>query len=137
MFVAFRKCEEQISKSEKLLQELSRNDYVDISFYPNKNILQFLSVCSRLGEVSGTGENHETTPNPNNGVHLQDRAEHNVKMDNESLPCSLSGICDTSNSELMVTDFHKKCVKLLDEAYTVIDVLHVRASPYSVCSCLL
>ncbi|KAH3809554.1 hypothetical protein DPMN_137927 [Dreissena polymorpha] len=72
---------------------------------------------------------------PNQVIRVKSNKTYNVKIEKDSaLSCSISGICETANGKLLITDWRNLKVKLLDQTYKVVAHFYLPEKPMSICS---
>ncbi|KAH3818902.1 hypothetical protein DPMN_120630 [Dreissena polymorpha] len=64
---------------------------------------------------------------------VQGKSEYNVRIPSDSVTCDFSGICVLPDGQVLVVDWRKKNVKLLNHQYQVVSHLDVNARPFDIC----
>ncbi|XP_052219747.1 uncharacterized protein LOC127837033 isoform X3 [Dreissena polymorpha] len=131
-FITLRKCIDQTAAADSLLKSMIKNDGIEIKFQPNRELIQFHADCTDLGKIIIGDPQHNI--DPNKIVSIEDKSEYNVLTATDKFFCDITGICTTSNGDLVIADFNSKCVKLLNQAYKVIDQVQLPTTPWSMCS---
>ncbi|KAH3793594.1 hypothetical protein DPMN_147108 [Dreissena polymorpha] len=125
-FITLRKCIDQIAAADSLLKSMIKNDGTDIKFQPNRELIQCHADCTDLGKIIKC--------DPNKIVSIEDKSEYNVRTASDKYKCSITGICTTSNGDLVIADCYNNCVKLLNQAYKVIDQVQLPPTLWSMCN---
>ncbi|XP_052221134.1 uncharacterized protein LOC127837789 isoform X1 [Dreissena polymorpha] len=131
-FITLRKCIAQTAAADSLLKSMIKNDGTDIKFQPNRELIQCHADCTDLGKIIIGDPQHNV--DPNKIFSIEDKSEYNVRTATDKLSCAITGIFTTSNGDLVIADFNNKCVKLLNQAYKVIDQVQLPTHPWSMCS---
>ncbi|XP_052223854.1 tripartite motif-containing protein 75-like [Dreissena polymorpha] len=131
-FMTLRKCIDQTTAADSLLKSMIKNDGTDIKFQPNRELIQCHADCTDLGKIIIGDPQHNV--DPNKIVSIEDKSEYNVQTATDKYPCAITGICTTSNGDLVIADYYNHCVKLLNQAYKVIDQVQLPTTPRSMCS---
>ncbi|KAH3793064.1 hypothetical protein DPMN_146567 [Dreissena polymorpha] len=131
-FITLRKCIDQTAAADSLLKSMIKKDGTDIKFQPNRELIQFHADCTDFGKIIIGDPQHNV--DPNKIVSIEDKSEYNVRTATDKYSCSITGICTTSNGDLVIADCHNNCVKLLNQAYKVIDQVQLPTCPWSMCS---
>ncbi|KAH3733245.1 hypothetical protein DPMN_039670 [Dreissena polymorpha] len=71
---------------------------------------------------------------PNKVIVIQEKTQFNLRTNTDRTNCSITGICEIAYGNLVISDFSNLCVKLLDQAYTVIDQVNLPTRPWSMCN---
>ncbi|KAH3749083.1 hypothetical protein DPMN_183573 [Dreissena polymorpha] len=134
-FIAIRKCEDKIQQSETYLKENSLQAKVSISFQPNHEIVQYLSILSGLGRIEHSTQTLLGHEDPNKVFTVQGKSHtvHNLKISSDSNECSISAICVLPDRQVLVADNDNKKIKLLDQQYQVVSHRRVTARPWDMC----
>ncbi|KAH3793231.1 hypothetical protein DPMN_146737 [Dreissena polymorpha] len=131
-FITLRKCIDQTAAADSLLKSMLKNDGTDIKFQSNRELIQCLADCTDLGKITLGDPQHNV--DPNKIVNIEDKSEYNVRTATDKFSCAITGICTTSNGDLVNADYNNDCVKLLNQAYKVIDQVQLPTYPRSMCS---
>ncbi|KAH3816332.1 hypothetical protein DPMN_117846 [Dreissena polymorpha] len=84
----------------------------------------------RIEEGAVNKPNQVSSPNKV----IKIKTEYSVKMKSDQETCCISGICETTAGELIITDWENKKVKLLDQTYKVVTHCDLPDTPLSICS---
>ncbi|KAH3791164.1 hypothetical protein DPMN_144644 [Dreissena polymorpha] len=128
-FIIYRKCLDQAATADLFLCKAT--SIVAIEFHHNKDLTQFLASCKELGSIVSRESVSHHVVDPNKVVSIQDRSPYNVGKETNKWNCFITGICESSNGELVIADFDNKSVKLLDKAYNLIEQLQLPTCPRS------
>ncbi|KAH3792187.1 hypothetical protein DPMN_145678, partial [Dreissena polymorpha] len=133
-FITFRKCLDHTAAADSLMNSMINNNGADIKLLPNSELLQCLADCTDLGKITSRigGTQHDF--HPNKIVSIHDKSQYNVHTATDSRESSITGICETSKGELVISDFYNCSLKLLNRAYTVIDQVKLPIYPWSMCN---
>ncbi|KAH3793205.1 hypothetical protein DPMN_146710 [Dreissena polymorpha] len=132
-FITLRKCIDQTAAADSLLKSMIKNDGTDIIFEPNRKLIQCHAYCTDLGKIIIGDPQHDV--DPYKIVSIEDKSEYNVRTATDIYTCSITGICTTSNGDLVIADGNNKCVKLLNKAYKVIDNVQLPTNMYPRAMC--
>ncbi|XP_052280557.1 uncharacterized protein LOC127878150 [Dreissena polymorpha] len=116
-YLLYTKCVDHLATTESFLREATFRNGTTLDVEMYTAIDQTLSSFPGLGMVS-----------KGNCI-----PKHTVEIRGNSFPCSISGICETANGELIVTDFSNKKVTLLNKSYTVVNKYGLPNYPWSMC----
>ncbi|KAH3791167.1 hypothetical protein DPMN_144647 [Dreissena polymorpha] len=116
-FIMYRKCLDQNASADVFLRKVYAN--VSINFHHNTDLTQFLASCTELGGIVSREVVSHQAVDPNKVVSIQDSSKYNVRKATDEMVSSITGICESSNGELVIADIDNKCVKLLDKAYNL------------------
>ena len=131
-FILCRKNVDQIASAELFLQKATTED---IEFQHNNDLKQFLAACTYLGKItSRVGVVSHQHVDPNKVISVQEKSQFNVKTNTDVNTCFISGICVMFNGNLVISDLKNQCVKLLDQAYNVIEQVKLTTSPWFMCN---
>ncbi|XP_052219663.1 E3 ubiquitin-protein ligase TRIM22-like [Dreissena polymorpha] len=133
-FITFRKCLDHTAAADSLLNSMINNNGAYMKLLPNSELLQCLADCTDLGKITSRIGEQKHDFHPNKIVSIHDKSQYNVRTATDSRNCSITGICETSNGELVISDFHNCSVKLLNQAYEVIDQVKLPTHPCSMCN---
>lgn len=128
-FIIYNKCIEQSFNTESVLKEMAAKNQMTLTFETDTTIQK------TLGALSGLGRIHKpvVVSDTNRVFTTKSSKKYNVsKKDKEK--CCISGICETSTGDLLITDICNKKLKLLDQTYRVVAHCDLHAQPMSMCS---
>ncbi|KAH3791260.1 hypothetical protein DPMN_144743 [Dreissena polymorpha] len=128
----YRKCLDQNASADVFLRKVYAN--VSINFHHNTDLTQFLASCTELGGIVSREVVSHQVVDPNKVVSIQDSSKYNVRKATDEMVSSITGICESSNGELVIADNDNKCVKLLDNAYNLLEQMQLRTFPKSMCN---
>ncbi|KAH3793085.1 hypothetical protein DPMN_146590 [Dreissena polymorpha] len=131
-FITLRKCIDQTAAADSLLKSMIKHDGTDIKFQPNRELNQCHADCTDLGKIIIGDPQHNV--DQNKIISIADKSKYNVQTATDQYICSITGICTTSNGDLVIADCYNKCVKLINQAYKVIDQVQLPTTPWSMCS---
>ncbi|XP_052283874.1 uncharacterized protein LOC127880594 isoform X1 [Dreissena polymorpha] len=132
-FIATRKCKDKIQQSETYLKENSLLAKVSITFLPNREIIQYLSKLSGLGQIEHSTQTLMGQDNPNKVITVQGKSEHNVRISSDSTECIITAICILPDRKVLVVDNDNANVKLLDQQYQVVSHWSATGRPVGMC----
>ncbi|KAH3793175.1 hypothetical protein DPMN_146680 [Dreissena polymorpha] len=133
-FITLRKCIDQTAAAETLLKSMTKIDGTDIKHQPNRELIQCLADCTYLGKITSRIGEPKHNVDPSKIVSIEDKSEYNVRTTNDIDKCTITGICETSNGDFVISDSNNQCVKLLNQVYTVIDRVQLLTYPRSMCN---
>lgn len=126
-FQAFKKCQQKLLQAENLLSFVSYSD-LELKFRPDQNLRQFLSSLETLGELKIT----QQFPAHHVYTSLSKRSL-NVRT-NEMKTCSITGMCQLSNTKFAIVDKDNRKVKLFSTStLNVLDETSMSLTPYDIC----
>ncbi|KAH3792541.1 uncharacterized protein LOC127837167 [Dreissena polymorpha] len=131
-FITLTKCLDQITATESLIKSMKQIDGVDIKLQPNRIFKECLEECTDLGKITSCIGEPLHDVDPNKIVSIQDISQYNVQTDN--MNCNITGMCEAPNGEFVILDYTNCCVKLLDQAYRVVDQLKLPTPPWCMCN---
>ncbi|KAH3880315.1 hypothetical protein DPMN_004227 [Dreissena polymorpha] len=108
--------------------------------FGRKNITQWPQTSVDAREQSSSSDQlvEEYQPGavtkPDQIIKVTSRKKINVHITGDSHKCYITGICETSNGELLITDRWNCKVKLLNQTYKVVDHFELPDSPVSMYS---
>ncbi|KAH3789372.1 hypothetical protein DPMN_167550 [Dreissena polymorpha] len=70
---------------------------------------------------------------PNKVINVQGNSKFKSGTTTDTNKCSITGIFEMSNENLVISDVNNWCVKLLDPAYNVKGQLKLTTYPWSIC----
>ncbi|KAH3826794.1 uncharacterized protein LOC127882163 [Dreissena polymorpha] len=133
IFISNSKSTEMVLNVHTLLSKLSANRTVNINFRCNPDMEQFLSGLSDLGNVEGLNRGSEVCLS-GEIVKCKEIMLYSVKLASDQKTCSITGICELPNGELIVVDNTNQNVKLLDMQFNVVANTVLQHSPSDMCS---
>ncbi|XP_052219661.1 uncharacterized protein LOC127837007 isoform X2 [Dreissena polymorpha] len=133
-FITFRKCLDHTAAADSLLNSMINNNGADMKLLPNSELLQCLADCTDLGKITSRIGEPKHNVDPNKIISIHEKSQYNVHTATDSRESSITGICVTSNGDLVISDFSNCCVKLLNQAYKVIDQVKLSTTPWSMCN---
>lgn len=127
-FVCGRKCEEQLSKAEIILQASTQN--YSVNFSPDKQLEHYLENFKMAGEfttdpIIGTGEEK-----PYNMERIQDLW---VDAEGDKQPPNVTDICQISDGRYVLVDQGNTKLKLFNEKFELKASCKVSQHPFNVC----
>ncbi|KAH3791251.1 hypothetical protein DPMN_144734 [Dreissena polymorpha] len=131
-FVAYQKCLDHSASVDSFHQNVLSN--IDIVFERNKDLEQILASCTELGSIASYAAVSHYRIDPNEVVSVIDKSQYKVRTPTDKENCYITGICGSSNGEFVIADFNNKCVKLLDQGYTLLAQLQLPTFPLSLCN---
>ncbi|XP_052222185.1 uncharacterized protein LOC127838440 isoform X2 [Dreissena polymorpha] len=131
-FITFRKCLDEIAATESLIKSMKQNDAMEIKHQPNHILNECLEECTDLGKITSCIGEPQHDVDPNKIVCIQDMSQYNVQTDN--MNCNITDMCEAPDGEFVILDYTNCCVKLLDQAYRVVDQLKLPTPPWSMCN---
>ncbi|KAH3753590.1 hypothetical protein DPMN_188230 [Dreissena polymorpha] len=136
-FIASRKCLDKIQESESYLKENHVNVQSSMIFKANTDIEQYLSEQSSLGRILDSMQSLTLKMNPDQVLTVKRRfnpIEYTVSIPSDtSQSFSIFGICIMPSDQVIVTDYHNKKVKLLNQQYNVSSYCDVSGMPWDIC----
>ncbi|KAH3860165.1 hypothetical protein DPMN_023056 [Dreissena polymorpha] len=113
---------------------MMKNDGPDIKHQPNRELIKCLADCTDLGKITSRIGEPQHDVDPGKIVSIEGKSENKVQTTIDKNKCSITGICGTSNGDLVIADFYNKCLKLLNQAYKVIGQIELPSYPWSMCN---
>ncbi|KAH3733250.1 hypothetical protein DPMN_039675 [Dreissena polymorpha] len=133
-FITSRKCIDQIAAADSDLKSMIHINGTYIKLQPNRELLQCLADCTDFGKITSRMVKPKHNVDPNKKVIIQGQSKYNVRTDTDKSICSITGMCETSKGDLVIADFTNCSVKLLNNAYKVIDQLQLPTNPRHMCN---
>ncbi|KAH3792184.1 hypothetical protein DPMN_145675 [Dreissena polymorpha] len=133
-FITFRKCLDHTAAADSLLNSMINNNGADMKLLPNSELLQCLADCTDLGKITSRIGEPKHNVDPNKFISIHEKSQYNVHTATDSDKSCITGICETSNGDLVISDYSNCCVKLLNQAYKVIDQVKLPSHPWSMCN---
>ncbi|KAH3792534.1 hypothetical protein DPMN_146031 [Dreissena polymorpha] len=131
-FILNRKYIDQTVSAELFLQKAPTSD---IEFQHNTDLETCLAACTDLGKITNrVGVVSHKQVDPNEVIRIKKKSTFHVRSNTDKEICTITGICEMANGNLVISDFNNRCVKLLDQAYNVIGQEELPTYPRSICS---
>ncbi|KAH3799332.1 hypothetical protein DPMN_152939 [Dreissena polymorpha] len=127
-FIINKKCLDQAASADSFLRKQIKNAYIE--FQHNKDLKQYLDSCTELGNITIHEAPQRNCVDPNRVVSVKDQSQFKVQSTTDGHVCFITGICEAFNGEIIIADANNQCVKLLDQAFNLIEQLQLPASPH-------
>lgn len=140
VFIVYKTFLDQVGDSKAMLQKMVTKGDIKLAFNPDYAIEAALSNFKELGKTVSNVNLLQDKSTEQNGhgmnpvIRINLKTWYSVYTEKDSSTCSISGICETANSELIIADRRNRNVKLLDKAYRVMAHCDLGASPIAMCS---
>ncbi|XP_052781903.1 uncharacterized protein LOC128218297 [Mya arenaria] len=136
-YIGFRKCQNKIREVNGLIPRSYEIDTYAVSFRANNVLEEILSSVSSFGEIEELTMTTKLASSqhldPNHVFKETGYKEFNVALSTDTKDCFIWGICELPGGEIVCSDYNNLKVKLLDQAYKVVDHCDVPDNPFGVC----
>ncbi|KAH3792784.1 hypothetical protein DPMN_146283 [Dreissena polymorpha] len=131
-FIMYRKCLDQTDYADLFFRDATKNE--DIAFHLNTDLEKFLRSSTDFGLIASQETVSHYLSDPNKVVSIMEKSQYDARITTDKYVSYITGICKSSNGDLLIADGANNCVKLLNRAYTMIEQIQLPTSPMSMCN---
>ncbi|WAR26709.1 TRI33-like protein, partial [Mya arenaria] len=122
-YIAYKKCMDNMSEAESLLQDLSVKPDMILTFQADPTIEKFLSGLNTPGDIFYQ----------NFVFKVKNKSPYKVTVRSDKTECMINGICELPGGETLITDLRNHKVKLLDSQYQMTSTYNLPDAPTHIC----
>ncbi|XP_053396147.1 uncharacterized protein LOC128556159 [Mercenaria mercenaria] len=122
-FVSIKTAQKTITRTDDIMNSFNAHTHAKVSFVADQSVLGFLQELKTFGSV-----------NSNTVYSVKETREMNIKVQSDTLTCTVFGSCLTQGGQLLLPDFNNKKLKRVDiSKLSVEDYCDLPSNPCGVC----